>query len=59
MEPPSIEWSSARVNGGKLTVRLQGDRPSGWKERFRRTAGLLGSQDWERFWLFAQQPGSR
>lgn len=47
MEAPSVDWSTAQVSGGKLTVRVNGDRPRGWKQRFERTARLLGDGDWE------------
>ncbi len=47
MEPPSIDWSTAQVSDGKLTVKVSGEPPSGWKERFKRTAALLGSGEWE------------
>ena len=43
----SIDWSTAQVSDGKLTVGLKGDCPRGWKDRFKRTARLLGKGDWD------------
>lgn len=46
MEQPSLDWSTAKVKDGKLTVDLTGERPKGWKKSFDRTATLLGRGDW-------------
>jgi hypothetical protein len=46
VELPSLDWSSAKVKDGKLTVDLTGERPKGWKKSFDRTAALLGRGDW-------------
>jgi hypothetical protein len=47
MEIPKLDWSSADVNDGKLTVPVTGDRPKGWKATFERTVKLLGGSDWK------------
>ncbi len=41
-----IDWATARVEDGELAVRLEGERPKGWKRHFRSTARLLGNSDW-------------
>jgi hypothetical protein len=46
VELPSLDWSSATVKDGTLTVGLTGERPKGWKKSFDRTAKLLGRGDW-------------
>jgi hypothetical protein len=46
VELPSLDWSSAKVKDGTLTVDLTGERPKGWKKTFDRTATLLGRGDW-------------
>lgn len=46
MELPSLDWSSAKVKDGTLTVDLTGERPKGWKKSFDRTATLLGRGEW-------------
>src|SRR5437879_1951753 len=45
-EPVTIDWSAAQVTGGKLTVKLRGDCPYGFKDAFRRTVRLLGRGAW-------------
>jgi hypothetical protein len=42
-----LDWSSAEVSDGKLTVDLTGKPPKEWRASFSRTAVLLGSGDWE------------
>lgn len=42
MTAPSIDWSTAEVKGEKLTVKLAGDVPKGWKATFQTTVKLLG-----------------
>lgn len=43
MSEVSLNWSSAKVTDGKLTVELAGDRPRGWKKSFEKTVRLLGA----------------
>ncbi len=45
MAEPRLDWSTARVRDGKLTVGIVGDPPEGWKEAFNSTAALLGGRD--------------
>ena len=33
-EPPEIDWSTATVGGGTLSVQLSGEIPRGWNGRF-------------------------
>ncbi|HEX4011479.1 MAG TPA: hypothetical protein VHX62_15775 [Solirubrobacteraceae bacterium] len=42
MEAASLQWSGAEVRDGVLTVRIDGDRPKGFKPAFARTVTLLG-----------------
>jgi hypothetical protein len=46
MDLPSLDWSTAQVKDGTLSVDLSGERPKGWKKTFDRTAKLLGRGDW-------------
>jgi hypothetical protein len=55
MPEPTLDWSSAEVREGKLTVALEGELPRGWKDTFEATARLLGSGDWEEVKLKKQQ----
>jgi hypothetical protein len=41
-----IDWASAEVEEGHLTVPLTGTPPKGWKDSFARTATLLGESRW-------------
>lgn len=41
MENVTINWSTARVTDGELTVGLEGRPPSGWKATAKRVAHLL------------------
>jgi hypothetical protein len=43
MSDVKLNWSSAQVADGKLTVELAGDRPRGWKKSFEKTVRLLGA----------------
>jgi hypothetical protein len=43
MENVTVDWSTARVREGKLTVELEGRPPSGWKATARRVAHVLDS----------------
>jgi hypothetical protein len=38
-----LDWSTANVEHGELTVDLEGEIPSGWKGSFETTAKLLAS----------------
>jgi hypothetical protein len=46
VELPTLDWSSAKVKDGILTVPLSGERPRGWDTTFNTTAKLLGGGDW-------------
>lgn len=45
MGQPSLDWSTAEVQDGALTVKIAGDPPDGWKDSFTSTAALLGGRD--------------
>ncbi len=45
MATPSLDWSTAEVHDGELTVKIAGDPPEGWKDSFNSTAALLSSRD--------------
>ena len=42
----TLNWATAEVQDGKLTVDLEGEVPSGWKKRFQTTVRLLGGGSW-------------
>jgi hypothetical protein len=44
---PQLNWATADVKDGKLTVSLDGKQPSGWEDIFEKTVRLLGSRDWD------------
>lgn len=46
MNEVELNWSTAEVNDGKLTVELGGTIPKGWKRAFEMTDRLLGGGDW-------------
>ena len=46
MAEVTLNWSTADVKDGKLTVPLEGDVPKGWRKSFEATVKLLGSGDW-------------
>ena len=46
MTDVELNWASAKVKGGKLTVNLEGETPSDWKQSFERTVTLLPGRDW-------------
>jgi hypothetical protein len=47
MSEAKLNWSTAAVTDAKLTVELDGDTPSSWKESFKTTARLLDAGgDW-------------
>ena len=39
---PEIDWSTAEVQDGTLTVELSGDAPEEWSERIPQVVGRLG-----------------
>ena len=41
MTEPAVDWSSASVSGGRLSVTIDGELPSGWKDAFASTVALL------------------
>jgi hypothetical protein len=41
-----INWSTATVSDGKLSVELEGEQPKGWKGVFETTVKLLGQGEW-------------
>jgi hypothetical protein len=46
MEPLQLDWSTAEVSDGTLSVGLTGKPPKKWRETFERTAVLLSSDRW-------------
>jgi hypothetical protein len=48
MEHPQLDWSTAEVNDGTLTVTLGGKPPKEWTARFKTTVGLLNHGSWEK-----------
>lgn len=42
MEQASLDWSTAEVKNGVLSVGLDGERPKGWNKTFAATAAMLG-----------------
>jgi hypothetical protein len=46
MEPLQLDWSTAEVSDGTLTVALSAKPPKDWRETFERTAVLLSSDRW-------------
>jgi hypothetical protein len=38
---PRLDWSTAEVRDGQLTVALEGEQPKGWKHSFETVAHLL------------------
>jgi hypothetical protein len=46
MDEVTLNWSTAEVKDGKLTVPLEGDIPKGWRKSFETVVRLLGSGDW-------------
>jgi hypothetical protein len=40
-DEPRLDWSTAEVRDGKLTVALEGEQPKGWKQSFETVAQLL------------------
>jgi hypothetical protein len=46
MEQLKLDWSTAEVSDGKLSVALSGKPPKKWRDTFERTAALL-SRHWD------------
>jgi hypothetical protein len=46
-EQLKLDWSTAEVSDGELTVRLSAKPPKRWRDAFGRTAALLGAGNWE------------
>jgi hypothetical protein len=46
MPEVTLDWSSAKVKDGTLSVELDGELPKGWKKSFESTVMLLGDGDW-------------
>jgi hypothetical protein len=46
-DTPQLDWSSAQVSDGKLTVKLSGKPSKPWTGVFERTVKLLGGGDWD------------
>ena len=42
----TLNWATAEVQDGKLTVELEGEVPTGFKKRFQSTVRLLGGGSW-------------
>ncbi|MGI8800903.1 MAG: hypothetical protein ACR2KV_01855 [Solirubrobacteraceae bacterium] len=45
-EPREIDWSTAAVKNGKLTVELTGEQSRGWSEHMEGVVTRLGSKRW-------------
>ncbi len=48
MSTAQLDWSTAEVTDGRLSVELDGDPPKGWASRFEATATLLNRGQWEK-----------
>jgi hypothetical protein len=46
-EQLQLDWSTAEVSDGELTVSLSAKPPKEWRAAFERTAALLGAGNWE------------
>jgi hypothetical protein len=46
-EKLELNWSSAEVNDGKLTVTFSDKPPKKWRDSFDRTMALLGHGNWK------------
>jgi hypothetical protein len=46
MADVELNWATATVKDGKLTVDLEGEIASGWKRSFESTVTLLPGGDW-------------
>lgn len=47
MEQTQLDWSTAKVHDGTLTVALDRKPPKEWTARFKATVGLLNHGSWE------------
>lgn len=47
MERVQLDWSTAEVSDGTLTVGVSEKPPKKWRDSFERTAMLLGAGSWE------------
>jgi hypothetical protein len=41
-----LNWATAEVEDGRLTVDLEGEIPKGWRDSFETTVRLLGHGEW-------------
>jgi hypothetical protein len=49
VQQASLNWSSAEVKNGVLSVGLDGERPKGWNKTFAATTAMLGGGGtWEK-----------
>jgi hypothetical protein len=48
VEQASLDWSTAEVKNGVLSVGLDGERPKGWNKTFAATAAMLGGGTWSK-----------
>lgn len=44
----NLNWQSAEVRDGALTVELEGEIEDGWTESFENTVKLLGEHEWQK-----------
>jgi hypothetical protein len=47
MRPLQLDWSTAEVSDGWLTVGFSDRAPKKWRDAFSRTAALLSGDTWE------------
>lgn len=47
MEQTQLDWSTAEVHDGTLTVTLDGKPPKEWRARFKTTVRLLDHGSWK------------
>lgn len=48
MEQTQLDWSTAEVHDGRLTITLDGKPPKEWIARFNETVHLLNHGSWEK-----------
>ncbi len=46
MADVGLNWATAEVENGKLTVELEGEIAKGWRDNFETTVRLLGHSGW-------------
>ena len=46
-QTPQLDWGTAHVSDGTLTVEIEGEPSKPWKGVFERTIKLLGGGDWD------------